>query len=856
MSPVLDGQLQLRLDDTRGTSVAPTLRTSSDGQLVQPRAEVRYRLAPVELKAGYDLALARADTSTGSVGRSLSQRLHGAATVAARGLPSARLDVARRTTRDLSQDSELRDTTAQLSLDHALGALRMSQATQLGWLTDTATALTTRTIQPRGALLFDTALGKAGTLGASYNVAYTDIAQESLAGRAISSPVARAPSRGLYAVTDRPTDTTGRPLVPSPGLVDGNVEASTGISVGPDGVSFQNIGLDMGRLVAIDALRVTVRTSSGFPVVYGGGITWSAYSSTDGALWTPLAGASTSFDATFSRFETSFPATTARYYKVVSFGTSTTEAFVTELEAFDHVLVQPRTTTHSTVLVQSGVVNATAAPHPKLRLSGGASLSRASQASPGSTFASTGWEVSGGAAAGPFWERLTASVAEEVRGSRTTQSAARLGMQSSATVGLRVSDPISVSGEAHRTEERGPADALVSLGARAGAGVVLLPATLEVSGSAGVDRVRTEPGDVETDRVSASAAASARLFPSLTLTGSAAVQTGSVTQPATAAVLFPQPPSSRVYAGTALYRASERLQLGASLSYVETQQHSGFAQQYRVAWDPFPGGAFRLALAYDESIDAVNGSRLARLLLQPSWRINRHATLDGSWSDTAPQGARAPLPHADLLPRLHRPDLTLTLNPDPKRAAKAGLLAVAVAVTLALALGCAGPNHYTNRRADLSGLRKVAVLPFDNMTDERLAGEKVQRLFVTELLNAGTFEVIEPGRVIRVLRDEKIESPGAMSPEDVQRVGRALKADGLVLGTVLELSEAKGAQGAAPVVTIQLKLVETGTGTTVWAATRQRTGATFGSRFLGFSPPSSTVVVTEAVRDAIHTIGR
>ena len=30
----------------------------------------------------------------------------------------------------------------------------------------------------------------------------------------------------------------------------------------------------------------------------------------------------------------------------------------------------------------------------------------------------------------------------------------------------------------------------------------------------------------------------------------------------------------------------------------------------------------------------MNGNQLARLLVQPSWRINRHATLDGSWSDT------------------------------------------------------------------------------------------------------------------------------------------------------------------------------------------------------------------------------
>jgi curli biogenesis system outer membrane secretion channel CsgG len=179
-----------------------------------------------------------------------------------------------------------------------------------------------------------------------------------------------------------------------------------------------------------------------------------------------------------------------------------------------------------------------------------------------------------------------------------------------------------------------------------------------------------------------------------------------------------------------------------------------------------------------------------------------------------------------------------------------------LAAAALLAAGCASTPHYTNKRADLSSMRKVAVLPFDNLGEERLAGEKVQRIFIAELLESGAFDVVEPGRVVRVLRDEKIESPSAMSPEDVQRVGKALGAEGLVFGTVLELAEPRGAQGAPPTVTIQLKLVETATGSTVWSATRQRNGATFGSRFLGLSPASSTEVVAAALRDAIHTIGR
>ena len=189
----------------------------------------------------------------------------------------------------------------------------------------------------------------------------------------------------------------------------------------------------------------------------------------------------------------------------------------------------------------------------------------------------------------------------------------------------------------------------------------------------------------------------------------------------------------------------------------------------------------------------------------------------------------------------------------PSTSARTALLAVLAAL---LAAGCATTPHYTNKRADLSSMRRVAVLPFDNVSEERLAGEKVQRIFIAELLESGAFDVVEPGRVVRVLRDEKIDSPSTMSPEDVQRVGKALGAEGIVLGTVLELSEPRGAQGLAPSVTVQLKLVETATGTTVWSATRQRNGATFGSRFLGLTPSSSTEVVGTVLRDAIHTIGR
>jgi hypothetical protein len=646
LTQALGATTQLRVDDTRGTLRAPTL-SSSDSQLVQPRFEARYRLRPVELDAGYDLAWQRYAPSGGEVGRTLGERLHADAAFAQEGLPSARLSVWRQTTRDLVLDSEVRDTVAQLSVEHGMGPVRLSTGGQADWLTDSATGLTTRTLQPRAAIFVDRPVGKTGSIGGSYAVSYTDIAQESLSGVAVSSPVQRFPSRGLYGVSDRPSDTTARPLVPAPALVDGNREVSSGISLGPDGVSFQNLGVDMGHLVTIDSLRMTLRTSSGYPVTYTGGIVWSAWVSDDGLLWNPILGASTIFDSTLSRFETSFPAITGRYFKLVNFGTSTTEALVTELEAFEHVVARPLTTTTSTVLVQAGSVNATAAPHPQVHLSLGGTVSQSVQSSAGTQFDSRNWQTLGTASLGPFEDRVGVSLVGELRGASATALDSRFGSQGSATVSVRVAEPVTLTAEGHRLEERGTADSLVSYGGRTGASVILLPATLELSGNAGVDRDVTEPGSLSIERRSASGGISARPVPSLTLGGTATVQTGTLSQAPSATVLFPQPPASRVYAGTAAWRASERLQLGTTLSWLETGGRVGLAQQYRVALDPFPGGAFRLALTYDESLDAFNGTHLARVLVQPSWRINRHTSLDGSFTDTMRRDP-PPLTHTRL----------------------------------------------------------------------------------------------------------------------------------------------------------------------------------------------------------------
>ena len=65
---------------------------------------------------------------------------------------------------------------------------------------------------------------------------------------------------------------------------------------------------------------------------------------------------------------------------------------------------------------------------------------------------------------------------------------------------------------------------------------------------------------------------------------------------------------------------------------------------------------------------------------------------------------------------------------------------------------------FLHENADLSTVRRVAVLPFENLTTDRFASERVRQIFVVELLSQGAFDVVETGEVNRVLRAQNVEN--------------------------------------------------------------------------------------------------
>ncbi|HEX3108585.1 MAG TPA: hypothetical protein VHU41_05790 [Thermoanaerobaculia bacterium] len=161
-------------------------------------------------------------------------------------------------------------------------------------------------------------------------------------------------------------------------------------------------------------------------------------------------------------------------------------------------------------------------------------------------------------------------------------------------------------------------------------------------------------------------------------------------------------------------------------------------------------------------------------------------------------------------------------------------------------------TSYVHKNADLGAITKVAVLPFDNLSQDRAAADKVQKIFYLELLSLDVFEIAEPGQVTKVMRSQS--SADALGPADYEKIGKDLGVDAVFVGSVVDFAETHTGATPTPEVTIQLRLIETHSGSTVWSTGRSRSGASFSTRLFGVGGESMTQAARKVVRAELGTL--
>jgi len=161
------------------------------------------------------------------------------------------------------------------------------------------------------------------------------------------------------------------------------------------------------------------------------------------------------------------------------------------------------------------------------------------------------------------------------------------------------------------------------------------------------------------------------------------------------------------------------------------------------------------------------------------------------------------------------------------RARRSRLFPVCLLLFLLLVAGCAPSSLRPYASSDFKA-GKMAILPFDNLSAAQGAAKTMENLVLVEFLRLPLFSIVEPGEVSAALSEARVRLATNIPKETVLKLGKDLGVDLLMLGVVQEHEMKRfsgaGGSGEIPVVAISVRILETRTGSIVWAANINRAG--------------------------------
>jgi hypothetical protein len=163
-------------------------------------------------------------------------------------------------------------------------------------------------------------------------------------------------------------------------------------------------------------------------------------------------------------------------------------------------------------------------------------------------------------------------------------------------------------------------------------------------------------------------------------------------------------------------------------------------------------------------------------------------------------------------------------------------------------------RRYSDPNMDFGAVRTVAVMPFANLSRDNLAGDRVRDVFASTMLASGAFYVLPAGEVARGIGQTGVGNPTAPTTEEIVKLGKIIKVDGVFTGVVKEYGEVRSGGSSGNIVSVSVQLLETATGKIVWSASTTKGGISFTGRLFGGGGAALNDVTEEAVDDLLKKL--
>lgn len=616
-----------RSDDFRGTTGGVGRRATIGARQLQPGGELSVStlnsVAVLRSELFETISQTNGERYDRALRRSLAS-LHWTPV----GLPAVRLLGQRNATTDTASTVQLVDEAAMVSTDYAWRGAAVTLSDNYTRSADARVGYERTATSQSGAVsyAFNGLGGKLSATAETFGQRMS-FAERGTSAGAASVPVPVRANHAYGVVDETPLDSRDHPRVEVPALIDGDLDHSAPISLGPSGVSFQNLELDIGHVDRVDEIRVVVRDELGNPLRNGGGpVAWDAYTSDDGMSWRLLT-SQVSFNAALSYYSVSFDAIDTRWVKVVNFGVNAEPTFVTELQAFYHRTIAAGEKRRGSQDGFNASTSITGKPAERVTLTYTGFYSAISQE----------LALTGRTATTDLEHR--AAVRYEVtrwlalRGQYTsTQLHNFAGQGADGAKGYGIfaefqpAPQLLVSLESTRLDETVQQTPFVleTLAAHSTAYVVR---ALQVSFDAGEQTQTISADGASSRRYFATFSSNAQLTRRLRMMVAASLQEMRAGSQENVVQLLGARRDDRISAEF-IWRAGRELSVASRFGYASGLAASGVTQRYHVDWFPFGDGTVSLATSYDDDIDPVLNRRAKRLLFNPRWMMNRFATFD------------------------------------------------------------------------------------------------------------------------------------------------------------------------------------------------------------------------------------
>lgn len=163
-------------------------------------------------------------------------------------------------------------------------------------------------------------------------------------------------------------------------------------------------------------------------------------------------------------------------------------------------------------------------------------------------------------------------------------------------------------------------------------------------------------------------------------------------------------------------------------------------------------------------------------------------------------------------------------------------------------------ENYHDPDMDFALLRTIAVMPFDNLTTDRLAAARVRNTFMTSLFATGVVYVIPSGEVVRGIKRAGIENPVIPSAEEIAKLAAIIKADAVITGVVNEYGQVRSATTTANVISVSMQMIEKESRKVVWSASTTKGGISVWDRLFGGGGRPMEDVTEAAINDLINKL--